>query len=170
LAPAETATGTLTHTVVEGDLPGPIVNEVEATGYYDGDPVTDTDTASVTLAVGDLSNAISRVVLQLDYIIQEGEHKDEYLTVKLSPYKDINDTETKNPLDPWRFKDCAFTTTYGDVTVVLDYIIFAGNNHYNSSGQLISEYPDWVSQFAGASGNATGHIEMTYNSPDINCP
>jgi uncharacterized repeat protein (TIGR01451 family) len=51
LAPDDWTTGVLTYTVVEGDLPGPLVNTVIVTGtLLAGNSVTDTDTASVTLA------------------------------------------------------------------------------------------------------------------------
>jgi len=50
LAPGETTTGTLTYDVVEGDLPGPIVNTVDAEGTYDVTKVVDSDNASVTLS------------------------------------------------------------------------------------------------------------------------
>jgi uncharacterized repeat protein (TIGR01451 family) len=50
LAPDESTTGVLTHTVIEGDLPGPMVNTVLVTGTPPvGAIVTATDTVSVTL-------------------------------------------------------------------------------------------------------------------------
>ena len=53
LAPAAWTTGTLTYTVVSGDLPGPLANTVTVTGTPSfGDPVTDTASVSVNLAGG----------------------------------------------------------------------------------------------------------------------
>jgi uncharacterized repeat protein (TIGR01451 family) len=50
LAPAEITTGTATHTVVAGDLPGPLTNTVTVTGTSPlGHLVTYTHSASVTL-------------------------------------------------------------------------------------------------------------------------
>jgi len=50
LPPGETANGTATHLVVEGDLPGPLTNIVTATGTDRvGAPVTATATATVRL-------------------------------------------------------------------------------------------------------------------------
>lgn len=50
LAPDEWTTGVLTYTVIEGDLPGPLVNTVIVTGtLLAGTSVTDTDTVSVAL-------------------------------------------------------------------------------------------------------------------------
>jgi len=50
LAPGASTSGVLTYTVVEGDLPGPLVNTVTVTGTPPaGNPVTGTDTVSVTL-------------------------------------------------------------------------------------------------------------------------
>ncbi|MDD1761285.1 MAG: hypothetical protein LUQ59_03550, partial [Methanothrix sp.] len=50
LAPGATATGTATHTVVETDLPGPLTNNVTATGTNIlGTPITAQDTATVQL-------------------------------------------------------------------------------------------------------------------------
>jgi len=50
LSPGQTTQGTATHTVVEGDLPGPIVNNATATGTPPvGSNVTNTDTETVSL-------------------------------------------------------------------------------------------------------------------------
>jgi len=50
LASGASTTGTATHTVVEGDLPGPIVNNATATGTPPiGSDVTDTDNETVSL-------------------------------------------------------------------------------------------------------------------------
>ncbi|PNX46122.1 MAG: hypothetical protein BV456_12695, partial [Thermoplasmata archaeon M8B2D] len=50
LAPGGSTSGTATYTVVEGDLPGPIVNTATATGIDPtGGTVTDSDTESVAL-------------------------------------------------------------------------------------------------------------------------
>jgi uncharacterized repeat protein (TIGR01451 family) len=50
LAVGETATGTSTHSVVEGDLPGPLTNIVTGTATdSQGRPITATATATVTL-------------------------------------------------------------------------------------------------------------------------
>jgi hypothetical protein len=50
LAPDEWATGVLAYTVIEADLPGPLVNTVIVTGTpLVGVSVTATDTVSVTL-------------------------------------------------------------------------------------------------------------------------
>jgi uncharacterized repeat protein (TIGR01451 family) len=53
LAPDEWTTGVLTYTVIEGDLPGPLVNTVVVTGTPPvGAVVTGTDTITVTLTRG----------------------------------------------------------------------------------------------------------------------
>ena len=52
LAPGESTSGSLTHTVVEADLPGPIVNTVDTEGWYVEQKVTDDDDASVSLTPG----------------------------------------------------------------------------------------------------------------------
>ena len=52
LAPGQATTGTATRTIVEGDLPGPFVSTVTATGtprYGNGPAVTATDSDGVTL-------------------------------------------------------------------------------------------------------------------------
>jgi uncharacterized repeat protein (TIGR01451 family) len=50
LTPNEGTSGTLTHTVVAGDLPGPLTNTVVVTGTPPvGDDVNDTDDLSITL-------------------------------------------------------------------------------------------------------------------------
>jgi uncharacterized repeat protein (TIGR01451 family) len=50
LAAGQTATGTSSHIVVEGDLPGPLTNTVTGTATdSQGQPVTNTTTATVTL-------------------------------------------------------------------------------------------------------------------------
>lgn len=50
LAAGQTATGTSSHIVVEGDLPGPLTNTVTGTATdIQGQPVTNTATATVTL-------------------------------------------------------------------------------------------------------------------------
>jgi len=57
LAPGSSTTGTATHTVVEGDLPGPIINTATATGTTPvGGSVTDTDTESVSLIIAPCIN------------------------------------------------------------------------------------------------------------------
>jgi uncharacterized repeat protein (TIGR01451 family) len=50
LTPGQSTTGTATYVVVEGDLPGPIVNTGTASGTDPvGDPVSDSDTESVSI-------------------------------------------------------------------------------------------------------------------------
>jgi hypothetical protein len=51
LSPGQTATGTASHTVVEADLPGPLVNNATARGIdTSSNPVTNETRASVDLA------------------------------------------------------------------------------------------------------------------------
>ncbi len=61
LDPDQVATGTLTYTVVEDDLPGPLTNTVTVTGTYQTGAVTATTQASVALTyIADL--ALSKTV------------------------------------------------------------------------------------------------------------